>query len=82
MNGIQFDEYRSAIGNSCITPATYGLYAYMQIGKDNEVDNVYQNVFGDPSDYLRYISADGFFDTDIESATQTTSCWPPHQAVF
>lgn len=77
MNGIQFDEYRSAIGNSCITPATYGLYAYMQIGKDNEVDNVYQNVFGDPSDYLRYISADGFFDTDIESATQTTSCWPP-----
>ena len=36
-----------------------------------------QNVFGDPSDYLRYISIDGFFDTDIESATQTTSCWPP-----
>ncbi len=76
MNGVLFDEYRTAIGNPCIDPATYGLYAYLQIGKDVINDNLASNVYGSHSDYLRYISADGFYDVNLEATAQVTSCWP------
>lgn len=73
-----FDEYRyySATG-TCITPAAYGLYSYLQIGRDpNYEDNSYSNLFGEYSDYLRYISADGFHDMDLDQANpQVNNCW-------
>ncbi len=78
LNGNIFDEYRNGVGNTCITPAPFGLYTYLQIGKDiNSEINGASNLYGSNSDYVRYISADGFYDETLDNSTVTSSCWPP-----
>jgi len=57
-NGSQFDEFGYA-KQPGMTPATPGLYMFMQIGRTEKSG---LKTFGGDADYLRFMPADGMYD--------------------
>ena len=73
MNGSPFDKWLYE-DNPCIEPAAYGLYMYMQIARDVNASDNFQEVFGGHADYLRPVTADGFYDRELDTLLIPEEC--------
>jgi len=74
MNHCQWDRFLWEDGNSCIQPAVYGLYAYMQIDRETRQGATFDEVFKGYADYLRPLTAEGFYDKEFEETAVSNSC--------
>ena len=74
MNNCQWDKFLWQEGNSCIMPAVYGLYAYLQIDRDTRKGNTFNDVFKGFAYYLRPLTAEGFFDKTFELYKVPNEC--------
>jgi hypothetical protein len=59
---------------NCITHSAYGLYMYMQIDKDINSSQVFNDVYGGYCDFLRMITADGFYDRILDTILVPEQC--------
>ena len=74
MNHCEWDRFLWEDGNSCIQPAVYGLYAYMQIDRETRQGATFEEVFKGYAMYLRPVTAEGFYDKEFEPATVPNDC--------
>ncbi len=74
MNHCQWDKFLWEDGNSCIQPAVYGLYAYMQIDRDTHQGGTFDEVFKGYANYLRPLTAEGFYDKEFEETAVPNTC--------
>ncbi len=74
LNGVEFDKWQHEVGNSCVQPLVPGIYAYMQIDKEIKEGSSEGEVYYGYADYLRPITANGFFDREYESSLVLNSC--------
>lgn len=73
-NKSSFDKFHFQ-GNSCVDDATPGLYMYLQVDKNKKQG---KNMYGGSADFLRPITAEGFFDYTFLDTTQNNcinSAW-------
>lgn len=73
VNGVAFDKWLHE-GNACIDPVVPGIYAYLQIDKEERTSTSQSVLFGGYMDYLRPLTADGFCDREFESGTTYNNC--------
>lgn len=79
-NGVLSDRFHYEQEMSCVSGAVPGLYAYVQVDRDNRYGN---DVFGQHSDYLRPISASGNYDRTLRDVEMTFEClWPGPTRAF
>jgi hypothetical protein len=74
VNGVEFDKWQWEVGNTCVQPVIPGLYAYMQVDKEVRSGASASAVYYGYADYLRPITADGFWDRDFESTQVFNPC--------
>jgi len=74
MNQCQWDRFLYEDGNSCIQPAVYGLYAYMQIDRETRQGTTFDEVFKGYANYLRPMTAEGFYDKEFEAVAVPNTC--------
>jgi hypothetical protein len=74
MNQCQWDRFLYEEGNSCIQPAVYGLYAYMQVDRETRQGTTFDEVFKGYANYLRPITAEGFYDKEFEAVAIPNTC--------
>jgi len=74
MNQCPWDKFLWQDGNSCVEPAAYGLYSYMQIDRETKQGNTFDEVFKGYAYYLRPITAEGFYDKEFENAKVPNNC--------
>ena len=74
MNQCQWDRFLYEDGNSCIQPAVYGLYAYMQIDRETRQGTTFDEVFKGFANYLRPVTAEGFYDKEFEEVAVPNTC--------
>ena len=68
-NGSPFDKFHYQ-DDECMPSMAPGLFAYMQIGADRKIGN---RIYRDPiSDFLRPMTADGYFDRVFLPDSQST----------
>jgi len=73
-NGILSDRFHYELEMPCVSGAVPGIYAYVQVDRDNRYGN---DVYGQHSDYLRAITASGHYDRLMRDGTETYEClWP------
>ena len=72
-NKCPFDRWMYA-DNPCIDTSVYGIYIYMQIDKDIRSSDNSNEVFGGFADYLRMVSADGFYDRELDTFELPEKC--------
>ncbi len=60
-NNNAFDKFQFEEGNSCVEGVVPGLYMYVQIDKDTR-EGTSTEVGSGKADFLRPVTADGFFD--------------------
>ena len=61
-------------GMSCVTPAVPGIYAQMQVAKEQRSG---ADIYGGYADYLRPVPANGNYDRRLRGDTITFQClWP------
>ncbi|MFZ4547956.1 MAG: T9SS type A sorting domain-containing protein [Bacteroidales bacterium] len=77
MNQCPWDKFLWQDGNTCVEPATYGLYSYMQIDREARQGNTFDEVFKGYAYYLRPITAEGFYDKDFENTKVPNNCVNP-----
>lgn len=77
MNHCQWDQFLWQEGNSCVEPAVYGLYAYLQIDRETRQGATFDDVFKGYAYYLKPITAEGFYDKVFESAKVENNCVNP-----
>ena len=77
MNQCPWDKFLWQDGNSCVQPAAYGLYAYMQIDRETRQGNTFDEVFKGYAYYLRPITAEGFYDKEFENTKVPNNCVNP-----
>lgn len=73
-NGCDWDKFIFEEGNSCISGAIFGLYAYLQIDREVKESPNYSDVFGGYAYYLRPLTANGYWDRLYESTTTQNNC--------
>lgn len=73
-NSCEWDHYMFENGNSCINPAIFGLYSYLQIDREIRTSTNYSDVFGGYAYYLRPLTANGYWDRLFESNTTQNNC--------
>ena len=74
MNQCEWDRFLWEDGNSCIQPAVYGLYAYMQIDREIRQGTTFDEVFKGYAMFLRPVTAEGRYDKEFEAATVANTC--------
>ena len=74
MNHCLWDKFLWQDGNSCVQPAVYGLYAYMQIDREALKGSTFNEVFKGFAYYLRPVTAEGFYDKIFEQAAVPNNC--------
>ncbi len=74
LNGCQWDKFLWQDGNSCIHPAQYSLYSYMQIDREIRAGKTFDEVFKGFANCLRPVTAEGFYDKVFEAATVQNNC--------
>ncbi len=79
MNQCEWDRFLWEDGHSCIQPAVYGLYAYMQIDRETRQGTTFDEVFKGYAYHLRPVTAEGFYDKEFEEAVVPNDCisWMP-----
>jgi len=82
INQCQFDKFHYQDGNSCVIPAVYGLYSYLQIDREVRSSTIYDEVFGGYAYYLRPLTANGFYDRvyDVDSVQNNCVDWEKKRA--
>lgn len=70
-NGCEFDRFMYEEEYSCRSGAVGGLYAYVQVDKD-EKDGPF--AFKGYGDYLRFLPADGFYDVTFGDTLVKNNC--------
>ena len=73
MNGVEFDQWQYQDA-ACVTPLVYGLYMYLQIDKDVRQSASLNDVNGGHANYLRPITAEGFYDREYDTTLQKLAC--------
>ena len=73
INNCEFDQWNN-YGYGCNAPAIPGLYMYMQIDRDANSSNNWTDVYSGYAQYLRPITADGFFDKEFTTSTMSNAC--------
>lgn len=74
INGSTFDQWQYQESASCIEPAVSGLFMYLQVDKEIRCSNDKNILYGGYSDYLRPITADGFYDRKFDTSTIFNEC--------
>jgi hypothetical protein len=69
-NGIRLDDFQYT-EEACRGNATPGLYMYFQVDKNAKSG---KHTFGGYGDYLRFLTADGFYDIFFEDSLQQADC--------
>ncbi len=73
-NGVLSDRFHYEQEMPCVSGAMPGLYAYVQVDRDNRYGN---DVYGQHSDYLRALSASGHYDRLLQEGSVDFKClWP------
>jgi len=72
-NGSPFDRWHFQ-DSDCVDDFTPGLMAYLQIDKDTRSSDNYLEVFGGYADYLRPLTAEGFYERTYESNQVFNDC--------
>jgi hypothetical protein len=72
-NSSPFDQWHYQ-PSECVDDFIPGLMAYLQIDKDTRLSDDPLEVFSGYSDYLRPLTADGFYDRDHESNSIFNDC--------
>lgn len=72
-NGSPFDQWHFQ-DNDCIDDFTPGLLAYLQIDRDIRSSEDFGEVFFGYSDYLRPLTAEGFYERTYESNPVFNEC--------
>lgn len=73
-NGVLSDRFHYELEMQCVSGAVPGIYAYVQVDRDNRYGT---DVYGQHSDYLRALSASGNYDRTLRDETVTFEClWP------
>ena len=82
MNQCPFDKFHYQDGNSCVIPAVYGLYSYLQIDREIRSSTISNEVFGGYAYYLRPLTANGFYDRfyDVDSVQNNCVNWDKKRA--
>ena len=70
-NGILSDRFHYESGWPCIEGAVPGLYAFVQVDRENMSGS---DLFGGHSDYIRAVPASGFHDYELRGDTVTFQC--------
>src|SRR5690606_30956583 len=71
-NGCPTDRFQyEGPGMPCVRPAAPGIYAQMQVDKDQRSGS---NIYGGYADYLRPVLANGNFDRQLRGDTITFQC--------
>lgn len=73
-NQNQWDKFIYQDGYSCVQPAVYGLYSYLQIDREIRSSTSYNDVFGGYAYYLRPLTANGYFDRVFGSDSILNNC--------
>ena len=75
MNGSPFDQFHyQDAPNVCGSLAPYGLYMYLQIDKDVRQSSNPSEIYTGWPDYLRPITADGFYDRSFDFNSLYPTC--------
>jgi len=69
-NGTTFDHFVFE-NETCVQPATPGLYMYIQADRNNYNTG---NIYNGSADYLHPLPADGLFDIQYDSVLQKNNC--------
>jgi len=77
MNHCQWDQLLWQDGNTCVEPAVFGLYAYLQIDRETRQGATFDDVFKGYACYLKPITAEGFYDKDFELEKVENNCVNP-----
>ncbi|MBK7384523.1 MAG: hypothetical protein IPI81_14515 [Flavobacteriales bacterium] len=73
-NGILSDIFHYEQIMPCVSGIVPGIHAYLQVDRDNRYGT---DIYGQHSDYLRPIPANGNFDLEVRTTTETFEClWP------
>lgn len=73
-NGVLSDQFHYESVAECTAPLVPGLFAYVQVDRDNRYG---RDVYGQHSDYLRALCASGHFDYEQRGDTVPFEClWP------
>ena len=71
-NGSWTDRFHwEDTNNPCVTPAEPGIYAQMQIERDDKYGG---NIYGGSADYLHPLTACGHFDVEVTHDTLLNTC--------
>lgn len=72
LNHCSFDSYMwEGYGDGCVTPFAPGIYAQIQIDKDEREGT---SIYGGYADYLRPMPANGYFDLQSDGAKMDHTC--------
>lgn len=72
INGCATDSYMwENYGDSCVTPFAPGIYAQMQIDKD---DREGTSIYGGYADYLKPMPANGYYDMICDESKMDHTC--------
>ena len=74
VNEVEFDKWLHEADTTCVQPVIPGLYAYMQVDKEVRSGTSDSVVYYGYADYLRPITADGFWDRENESTQVFNPC--------
>ena len=74
MNQCRWDKFLWQDGNSCVQPAIYGLYAYMQADRETRSGRTFDDVFKGFAYFLRPVTAEGFYDKEFEANSVLNNC--------
>jgi len=74
MNHCEWDKFLWQDGNSCVQPAAYGLYAYIQIDREIRKGISFDEVFKGFAYYIRPLTAEGFYDKEFNANTVPNNC--------
>jgi hypothetical protein len=73
-NGVLSDQFHYESVAECTAPLVPGLFAYVQVDRDNRYG---RDVYGQHSDYLRALCASGHHDFELRGDTVPFEClWP------
>ena len=73
-NQCPWDKFLWQEGNSCVQPAIFGLYAYLQIDRETRQAGTFDDVFKGYACYLRPVTAEGFWDKEFETTSLQNDC--------
>jgi len=80
INSNEFDQFQYEENNQCIQPCIPGLYMYLQIDR-NTLEGNFSEVISGYRDYMRPVTAEGFYDrlysVEVQNQCVSTDHYEP-----